>query len=128
MNDAPELHVNNDYEESYQYALRLADALRKKHYPDNTDWRPLGDLLGLLTQIDNMVADLCAPTDERVARLVDAAKRVREDFEDMREVFDGLASSTSVTTWAEMDPCGPMDAWMEGERLLRAALRDMGVK
>ena len=66
---APELHVNNDYEESYQYALRLADALRKKHYPDNTDWRPLGDLLGLLTQIDNMVADLCAPTDERVKAL-----------------------------------------------------------
>ena len=66
---APELHVNNDYEESYQYALRLADALRKKHYPDNTDWRPLGDLLGLLTQIDNMVADLCTPTDERAARL-----------------------------------------------------------
>ena len=72
-------------------------------------------------------ADLCDPTqDERVKALVEAAKRVREDFEDMREVFDGLASGTSVTTWAEMDPCGPMDAWMEGERLLLAALRDMG--
>jgi hypothetical protein len=74
-------------------------------------------------------ADLCDPMqDERVKALVEAAKRVREDFEDMREVFDGLASGTSVTTWPEMDPCGPMDAWMEGERLLRAALRDMGVE
>jgi hypothetical protein len=74
-------------------------------------------------------ADLCDPMqDERVKALVEAAKRVREDFEDMREAFDGLASGTSVTTWPEMDPCGPMDAWMEGERLLRAALRDMGVE
>lgn len=57
-----------------------------------------------------------------IAALVEAVERVIEDFDDMREAFDGLASSWSVTTWEEMDPCGPMDAWMEGERLIRAAL------
>ena len=69
---APEIRLDQDYEQAYQYALTLADSLRKRHYPDNTDWRPLhGDLVGLLTQIDNMVADLCDPTqDERVRALV----------------------------------------------------------
>ena len=45
------------YEESYQYALHLAEALRE-NYPPNPDFRFLGDLAGLLTQIDNMVAGL----------------------------------------------------------------------
>ncbi len=41
------------------YAERLAVALRAKHYPDVPQWQPLsGDLLGLLTQIDNMTAGM----------------------------------------------------------------------
>ena len=48
------------YEEAYQYALHLAEALRK-NYPPNPDFRFLGDLVGLLTQIDNMVAGLSQP-------------------------------------------------------------------
>ena len=48
-----------EYEKSYQYALNLAACLVKR-YPNAVDngWRPLGDLLGLLTQIYNMVAGL----------------------------------------------------------------------
>jgi len=46
-----------EYEEAYQYALHLAEALRD-NYPPNPDFRFLGDLVGLLTQIDNMVAGL----------------------------------------------------------------------
>ena len=49
-----------EYEEAYQYALHLAEALRK-NYPPNPDFRFLGDLVGLLTQIDNMVAGLSQP-------------------------------------------------------------------
>ena len=45
------------YEEAYQYALHLAEALRE-NYPPNPDFRFLGDLAGLLPQIDNMVAGL----------------------------------------------------------------------
>ena len=70
-------------------------------------------------------ADLCDPMqDERVRALVDSARRILEDIDDMKEAFDGLAGAC-FTTWDEMDPGGPMDAWMEGERMLRAALRDM---
>ena len=68
-------------------------------------------------------ADLCDPMqDERVKRLVGAARRILEDIDDMKEAFDGLAGAW-LTTWGEMDPGEPMDAWMEGERMLRAALR-----
>jgi hypothetical protein len=43
----------------HDYAMRLAWALWEKHWKDDApDWQPLPDLLGLLTQIDNMVAGL----------------------------------------------------------------------
>ena len=49
-----------EYEEAYQYALHLAEALRE-NYPPNPDFQFLGGLVGLLTQIDNMVAGLSQP-------------------------------------------------------------------
>lgn len=67
------------YDQAYQYALTLADVLMAKHYPDNKDWQPLGDLTGLLTQIDNMVAGkMPDPRDEVIARLVEAASLVSD--------------------------------------------------
>ena len=54
------------YEEAYQYALHLAKALRE-NYPLNPDFRFLGDLVGLLTQIDNMVAGLSLTTERDAA-------------------------------------------------------------
>ncbi len=48
--------------ETQKYATRLAEALHKKHYVQTApDWKPLPDLYGLLTQIDNMTADLALP-------------------------------------------------------------------
>ncbi len=61
------LKTNGDWSEKREqieiaqatkYAETLAIALHKKHYSDVTEWKPLHDLLGLLTQIDNMVASL----------------------------------------------------------------------
>lgn len=40
------------------YATTLATALHAKHYAEVTQWKPLPDLLGVLTQIDNMTAGL----------------------------------------------------------------------
>jgi hypothetical protein len=41
------------------YATRLATLLWEKHWKDDApDWKPLPDLLGVLTQIDNMTAGL----------------------------------------------------------------------
>lgn len=39
----------------------LAVALHAKHYSDVTQWRPLDDAEGLLSQIDNMTAALTKP-------------------------------------------------------------------
>ena len=44
---------------AYAYALNLAKAMHAKHYADTApQWEPFPDLLGLLTQIDNMTAGL----------------------------------------------------------------------
>jgi hypothetical protein len=40
------------------YATTLAIAMHAKYYPEVTQWKPLPDTLGLLTQIDNMVSGL----------------------------------------------------------------------
>ncbi|TCL70599.1 hypothetical protein [Rhizobium sp. BK251] len=46
-------------EEAMRYAENLAVAIHETHYSEVTQWRPLsGDLVGLLTQIDNMIAGL----------------------------------------------------------------------
>jgi hypothetical protein len=50
-------------EEATRYAERLAVAIHAKHYAGSApQWKPLsGDLLGLLTQIDNMTAGMGRP-------------------------------------------------------------------
>ena len=44
--------------EAFRYAKHLAETLYAKHYADTTAWEPLGDTLGLLTQIDNMIVGI----------------------------------------------------------------------
>ena len=80
------------YEEAYQYAFHLAKALRE-NYPPNPDFRFLGDLVGLLTQIDNMVAGLSQP-DPREAALREALEAVNAKWRsgaDTPDEMRGLA-------------------------------------
>lgn len=44
--------------QALDYAKGLAVNLHREHYPEVTQWKPLPDLLGLLTQIDNMTCGL----------------------------------------------------------------------
>ena len=44
--------------QTFNYAKTLAIAIQEKHFPEATQWKPLDDTLGLLTQIDNMVSRL----------------------------------------------------------------------
>lgn len=46
-----------DYDECNQYALRLVVWLAER-FPAVENWQPLPDLIGKLTQIDNMVSRL----------------------------------------------------------------------
>lgn len=48
-------------EQALRYATDLAVYLAKKFYSEVTQWKPLGNLIGVLTQIDNMVAGIAAP-------------------------------------------------------------------
>ena len=56
--------------ETEGYAERLAIALWEKHWKnDAPEWKPLsGDLLGILTQIDNMTAGLVRPASPEQGR------------------------------------------------------------
>jgi hypothetical protein len=50
---------------AHYYAKHLAIAIWEKHYKDTApDWRPLPDLMGVLTQIDNMAVGLAPPRRE----------------------------------------------------------------
>lgn len=40
------------------YATRLATAIHSKHFAEVTQWKPLPNTLGVLTQIDNMTSGL----------------------------------------------------------------------
>lgn len=45
-------------QEALRYATELAKNLHTKHYSHVAEWEPLPDLVGVLTQIDNMTAGL----------------------------------------------------------------------
>ena len=49
-------------DDAYRYALTLAQTIYTRWYQaDAPNWEPCPDLLGLLTQIDNMVSGLTRP-------------------------------------------------------------------
>ena len=51
--------VTEEAAKANAYAEQLSVSLGAKHYPEVTQWKPLtGDLIGLLSQIDNMVTGL----------------------------------------------------------------------
>lgn len=47
-----------ELETARKYATRLCECLHEQHYWDNAGWNVLPDLLGVLTQIDNMSTGL----------------------------------------------------------------------
>ena len=51
------------------YAQRLVTSVWEKHYMDDApDWKPLPDLMGVLTQIDNMLAGMVPQKDASPSR------------------------------------------------------------
>jgi hypothetical protein len=76
-----------------RYALGLAKGLHAKHFPNNDEWQPLeGDLIGLLTQIDNMTTELVNRT-----RLKIAFRRALSDLPEIAPPeIRGLLSSVQM--------------------------------
>jgi len=55
-----------DKPDAYGYAKRLAEAIWSKHYKTIApQWEPFDELIGVLTQIDNMTAGLISPTQRK---------------------------------------------------------------
>jgi hypothetical protein len=82
MTLSPELLAMS--EDALGYATRLATLMAEKHYPDrSTDWKPLTDIVGILTQIDNMVAGMVradGTVKKSIVSAVDALTTLRQRF------------------------------------------------
>ena len=50
--------ISTPEERAYNYARSLAEILASKHFPANPNWQPFPDLLGVISQIDNMTTAL----------------------------------------------------------------------
>lgn len=103
---------------AYQYALNLANSLRERLFPDNTNWRPLGDLLGLLTQIDNMTTAIAPPVGARVTdwQPIETAPYgvpVRVKLERGTTIVAVLRNNAATTE--DGDDCDQWQAHFEGE-------------
>jgi hypothetical protein len=82
--------------DAYGYAKRLLEVFVAENFPPNPNWKPLPDLLGVLTQIDNastIARDLRAQNAELVAER-DAARehggqaRLREKAAEDKRIHD----------------------------------------
>jgi hypothetical protein len=67
--------------DAYGYAKCLAVAIWDQHYKDVApQWKPFDNLMGVLTQIDNMTAGLTAQnqrqplTDDRIGQIIEQCK------------------------------------------------------
>lgn len=94
-------------EKAYQYALHFADAFTKKHFPENTGWEPFDDLLGLLTQIDNMTTVLQAKLDEAQAELREARMQAISDGCALQEAMEAQIGRVKVRDleWEDFPSC-----------------------
>jgi hypothetical protein len=91
-----ELHAQQAEPDVYGYASRLAVAVWEKHYKGAApQWKPLDDLMGVLTQIDNMTSGLTRLAQQ--AEPVAVAERER-----IAAQWDGCVAH-------QLDTFGPVD-------------------
>lgn len=63
-------------EHAHRWATELAVSMGRKFYPEVAQWKPLPDLLGVITQIDNMTAGLVRAPQERAAVMGEVLRRL----------------------------------------------------
>jgi len=93
--------------DAYGYAKRLAVAIWEQHYKDVApQWKPFDDLMGVLTQIDNMTAGLTAQrqplTDEKINELrqqygITSDGRGIKEFTKVRDFARAIESAHGIT-------------------------------
>jgi hypothetical protein len=100
-----------------KYATSLALILRDKHFPEATQWKPLPDLIGVLTQIDNMTAALSRVADDRAA----VEPSVAEEWSHYMDQAVSNAPEPLVKLGEYLARLLDEDRWPEAERYLNAA-------
>lgn len=74
---------------AYGYASRLAVALWEQHYKDVAQqWKPLDDLMGVLTQIDNMTSGLTRLAQPETPDVTDYERGYEQGKADALKDFD----------------------------------------
>jgi hypothetical protein len=85
--------------DAYGYASRLAVAIWEQHYKDVApQWKPLDDLMGVLTQIDNMTSGLtrlAQPEQEPVAWVCYGASE-KHDIDYFQDEVDAIPMGTKL--------------------------------
>ena len=66
--------------EAQKYATDLAASLCRKHWPENIGWKPLPDLYGVISQIDNMTTGIA---DKAYRKALEEAAKVAEYYRDV---------------------------------------------
>ena len=92
MSDADRDALRAENERAHSYAVGFLRSFVSQHFPPNPDWRPLPDLLGVLTQIDN------ATTITRDLRAENERLRAR-----VAHLEAALISMTHVANWKSAD-------------------------
>jgi hypothetical protein len=93
-----------------RYAEQLATSLAAKHYPEVTQWRPLsGDLMGLLSQIDNMTTGLVRAAPSSLVPTAEQGEHVAwrnpaPNATPVREVYGYAASEISSASGIPATP------------------------
>ena len=89
--------------DAYGYARRLAEAIWQKHYKAAApQWKPFDDLMGVLTQIDNMTAGLTTPT---AAPVQPVAWQYRDAKDDGTwSAWLGCDKRLTESAWREVRP------------------------
>lgn len=94
-------HIGDAEPDAYGYASRLAVAIWEKHYKDAApEWKPLNDLMGVLTQIDNMTSDLTRRQAEPVAWMRPDNRVAEESYS--RTQFIRGADKPPIGTWVPL--------------------------
>lgn len=83
----------------YEYAKHLAISMNKQYFPENTTWEPLKNVMGLLSQIDNMVTGLVHKKYKGNLRAVlegIGCKKIDWVMEQSPEYLNGLGKTTAA--------------------------------
>lgn len=88
-----------DLAEAQRYATNLCTAIVSEHYPENTEWRPLPSLGGVLSQIDNASTGLVNRERLELAeRQRDEARKALEPFARIEPVSISLLGGEHISS------------------------------